>query len=145
MDMGHVNRDGRHFPTPPPPFSPPLLPLTPSSWCIQPEGEEGGERHGLHCDLQPPPPLQLQLPCICPLTAGIQPDPDFHFRFQISLLCENFQLTLGWSEYIQESGQLPIGGDLAEYRRAIAVSTEGNFWAIFPAAVCRRSLNLTPC
>ena len=43
-------------------------------------------------------------------------------------------------EYIQESGQLPIGGDLAELRRAIAVSAEGNFWAILPAeAVCRRS------
>ena len=72
----------------------------------------------------------------------IQPNP----RFQIFLLCENSQLTLGWSEYIQESGQLPIGGDLAELRRAIAVSAEGNFWAILPeAAVCRRSPNLTPC
>ena len=37
-------------------------------------GREGG-KHGLYCDLRPPPLLQLHLSCICPLTTGIQPKP----------------------------------------------------------------------
>ena len=141
MDTGHVNRDGRHFPTPLPLFSPSPL----HHGAFKQRGERRGRGmesivtfgplHNCSCTSHASAHLQLES----------NPNPNFHFRFQIFLLCENSKLTLGWSEYIQESGQLPIGGDLAEYRRAIAVSTEGNFWAILPAAVCRRSPNLTPC
>ena len=67
----------------------PPLPLTPSSWCIQPKGE----RHRLHCDLQP-----LNCSCTPYASAHLQLGSHscyFNFRFQVLLLFENIELTLG--------------------------------------------------
>ena len=84
----------------------PPLPLTPSSWCIQPKGE----RHRLHCDLQPLHCSCIPL-CICPLTTGI---PLSLFPFLIPSTSSFWKYRAhSWSEYIQETGQLPIDGDLA--------------------------------
>ena len=67
----------------------PSLPLTPSSWCIQPKGE----RHRLHCDLQP-----LHCSCTPYASAHLQLGSHsryFNFRFQVQFTTSSRRLDGG--------------------------------------------------